>query len=110
MVRINSDDGKVKGFINFTDLFAEPDTSILPKNRGSKAAINIQYTSGTTGSPKPATLSSYNILNNSYAIGNRLFYTHEDNVAIPVPYYHCFGMILGTLAAVTRGAASTIVC
>jgi fatty-acyl-CoA synthase len=67
-------------------------------------AINIQYTSGTTGFPKGATLSHHNILNNGFFIGEILGYTHEDRVCIPVPFYHCFGMVLGNLAVVTHGA------
>jgi fatty-acyl-CoA synthase len=66
--------------------------------------INIQYTSGTTGFPKGATLSHHNILNNGFFIGEILGYTHEDRVCIPVPFYHCFGMVLGNLAVVTHGA------
>jgi fatty-acyl-CoA synthase len=67
-------------------------------------AINIQYTSGTTGQPKGATLSHHNILNNGFFIGETLAYTPADRVCIPVPFYHCFGMVLGTLAVVTHGA------
>jgi fatty-acyl-CoA synthase len=67
--------------------------------------INIQYTSGTTGFPKGATLSHHNILNNGFFIGEILGYTSEDRVCIPVPFYHCFGMVLGNLAVVTHGAS-----
>jgi fatty-acyl-CoA synthase len=66
--------------------------------------INIQYTSGTTGFPKGATLTHHNILNNGYFIGDLLSYTERDRVCIPVPLYHCFGMVLGNLAATTHGA------
>jgi fatty-acyl-CoA synthase len=66
--------------------------------------INIQYTSGTTGFPKGATLSHGNILNNGFFIGEVLAYTPDDRVCIPVPFYHCFGMVLGNLAVVTHGA------
>jgi len=69
--------------------------------------INIQYTSGTTGFPKGATLSHHNILNNGYFIGEGLRYTPQDRVCIPVPFYHCFGMVLGNLACTTH--ASTMV-
>ncbi|MFK8014297.1 MAG: AMP-binding protein [Gammaproteobacteria bacterium] len=68
-------------------------------------AINIQYTSGTTGSPKGATLSHVNILNNGFLTGTGMQLTPEDRLCIPVPLYHCFGMVLGVLACVTRGAA-----
>jgi fatty-acyl-CoA synthase len=66
--------------------------------------INIQYTSGTTGFPKGATLSHHNILNNGFFIGEELRYTEKDRVCIPVPLYHCFGMVLGNLAITTHGA------
>ena len=66
--------------------------------------INIQYTSGTTGFPKGATLTHHNILNNGYFVGELLGYTERDRVCIPVPLYHCFGMVLGNLAATTHGA------
>jgi fatty-acyl-CoA synthase len=70
--------------------------------------INIQYTSGTTGFPKGATLTHHNILNNGYFIGERLHYTEKDRVCIPVPFYHCFGMVLGNLACITHGSAMII--
>jgi fatty-acyl-CoA synthase len=66
--------------------------------------INIQFTSGTTGSPKGATLSHHNILNNGFFIGEAMRLTSEDRLCIPVPLYHCFGMVLGNLAALTNGA------
>jgi fatty-acyl-CoA synthase len=67
--------------------------------------INIQYTSGTTGFPKGATLSHHNILNNGFFIGEGCRYGEADRVCIPVPLYHCFGMVLGNLACTTHGAA-----
>ncbi len=66
--------------------------------------INIQYTSGTTGFPKGATLSHHNILNNGHFIAQLLAYTEADRVCVPVPLYHCFGMVIGNLACTTRGA------
>jgi len=70
--------------------------------------INIQYTSGTTGFPKGATLTHHNILNNGFFIGETLKYTEHDRVCIPVPFYHCFGMVLGNLACTTHGATMVI--
>ncbi|RIK37045.1 MAG: AMP-binding protein [Chloroflexi bacterium] len=70
--------------------------------------INIQYTSGTTGFPKGATLSHHSILNNGFFIGEGMKLTKEDRLCIPVPFYHCFGMVLGNLAAVTHGATMVI--
>jgi fatty-acyl-CoA synthase len=70
--------------------------------------INIQYTSGTTGFPKGATLSHHNILNNGFFIGEYLRYTERDRVCIPVPFYHCFGMVLGNLACTSHGATMVI--
>jgi fatty-acyl-CoA synthase len=66
--------------------------------------INIQYTSGTTGFPKGATLTHHNILNNGYFVGELLGYTETDRICVPVPLYHCFGMVLGDLAATSHGA------
>ena len=70
--------------------------------------INIQYTSGTTGAPKGATLSHHNILNNGYFCGEILGYTEADRVAVPVPFYHCFGMVIGNLACTTHGACIVV--
>jgi fatty-acyl-CoA synthase len=70
--------------------------------------VNIQYTSGTTGFPKGATLTHHNILNNGFFIGEGCRYTPADRVCIPVPFYHCFGMVLGNLACTTHGATIVI--
>jgi fatty-acyl-CoA synthase len=67
--------------------------------------INIQFTSGTTGQPKGATLTHHNILNNGWFIGEVMRYTEQDTVCIPVPMYHCFGMVIGVLACLTHGSA-----
>ncbi|MEN3287750.1 MAG: fatty-acyl-CoA synthase [Bradyrhizobium sp.] len=67
--------------------------------------VNIQFTSGTTGSPKGVTLTHHNILNNGYFVGRAMRLTEQDRICIPVPLYHCFGMVMGNLAAVTLGAA-----
>ena len=70
--------------------------------------VNIQYTSGTTGNPKGVTLSHHNILNNAYFIGIRMNYTEKDRVCIPVPFYHCFGMVIGNLCCTSHGATMVI--
>jgi len=70
--------------------------------------INIQYTSGTTGFPKGATLSHHNILNNAFFVGELCHYTEEDRICIPVPFYHCFGMVMGNLSATSHGACMVI--
>jgi fatty-acyl-CoA synthase len=102
------------GTQDWTDLLAAAD-DVTPDELADRAAsltntepINIQYTSGTTGSPKGATLSHRNILNNGWFVGEALRYTEEDRVCIPVPYYHCFGMVLGNLACVTHGSAMVV--
>ncbi|MFF2652273.1 AMP-binding protein [Streptomyces sp. NPDC058045] len=70
--------------------------------------INIQYTSGTTGFPKGATLSHHSILNNGYWVGRTVGYTEQDRVCLPVPFYHCFGMVMGNLGATSHGACIVI--
>jgi fatty-acyl-CoA synthase len=74
----------------------------------SDDAINIQYTSGTTGFPKGATLSHHNILNNGFFVGELVGYTEHDRICLPVPFYHCFGMVMGNLAATSHGACMVI--
>jgi fatty-acyl-CoA synthase len=85
----------------------EPESS-LPAGLQFDDPINIQYTSGTTGFPKGATLTHHNILNNGFFIGEACGYTCEDRVCIPVPFYHCFGMVLGNLACTTHGACIVV--
>src|SRR5262249_4271567 len=70
--------------------------------------INIQYTSGTTGFPKGATLSHHNILNNGYFVGELIHYTESDRVCLPVPFYHCFGMVMGNLGSTSHGSCIVI--
>ncbi|MFF1905669.1 AMP-binding protein [Kitasatospora sp. NPDC058218] len=75
---------------------------------GADDPINIQYTSGTTGFPKGATLSHRNILNNGYFVGELCGYSELDRICVPVPFYHCFGMVMGNLAALSHGACVVI--
>jgi fatty-acyl-CoA synthase len=75
---------------------------------GFDDAINIQYTSGTTGFPKGATLSHHNILNNGYFVGETMRYSERDRICVPVPFYHCFGMVMGNLSATSHGACVVI--
>jgi fatty-acyl-CoA synthase len=89
----------------------EPDADALAERAATLScddAINIQYTSGTTGFPKGATLSHHNILNNGFFVGELCSYTEEDRVCIPVPFYHCFGMVMGNLACTSHGALMVI--
>jgi fatty-acyl-CoA synthase len=71
-------------------------------------AVNIQYTSGTTGVPKGATLSHHSVLNNGWFVGETLHYDEHDRVCVPVPFYHCFGMVIGNLACTTHGACVVV--
>jgi len=90
---------------------ASADPAILAEREASLAfddPINIQYTSGTTGFPKGATLSHHNILNNGYFVGAGCGYTADDRVCVPVPFYHCFGMVMGNLGSTTHGACIVI--
>ncbi|MFF0143948.1 fatty-acyl-CoA synthase [Amycolatopsis sulphurea] len=87
------------------------DPAVLAGLQASLSAddpINIQYTSGTTGFPKGATLSHHNILNNGFFVGELCNYTEQDRVCIPVPFYHCFGMVMGNLACTSHGACMVI--
>lgn len=89
---------------SFAELFVDGDKSEIRADLAFDDAINIQYTSGTTGFPKGATLSHHNILNNGYFVGELINYTEQDRVCLPVPLYHCFGMVMGNLAATSHGA------
>ena len=92
---------------SFSDLFLDGDMTEISERAATLAfddPINIQYTSGTTGFPKGATLSHHNILNNGYFVGELIGYTSSDRVCLPVPLYHCFGMVMGNLGATSHGA------
>jgi fatty-acyl-CoA synthase len=80
----------------------------IEKQLDADQVFNIQFTSGTTGTPKGAALTHFNIVNNGFFVGEGLRLTADDSVCIPVPLYHCFGMVLGVLAAMTHGAASVL--
>jgi fatty-acyl-CoA synthase len=95
-------------FLNLGDRVAARELEAREATLQSDDPINIQYTSGTTGSPKGATLSHHNILNNGYFVGEVLRYTEHDRICVPVPFYHCFGCVLANLAAVTHGCAVVI--
>jgi len=96
---------------NLVGIGRKADPAPLAEIAGTLSAddpINIQYTSGTTGFPKGATLSHHNILNNGYFVGELCGYTEADRICIPVPFYHCFGMVMGNLAATSHGACMVI--
>jgi fatty-acyl-CoA synthase len=103
-------DEPVAGMYRFDDIAAmapvDADEQLAERARLNQPddAINIQFTSGTTGLPKGATLTHFNVLNNGYFSGEAMGFTDQDRLCIPVPLYHCFGMVLGVLASVTHGA------
>ena len=109
VIRLGTD--KTPGMLNFDDVYKSIGTEDRERLANVAAtlqfddAVNIQFTSGTTGAPKGATLTHHNILNNGYFIGEAMRLTDKDKLCIPVPLYHCFGMVLGNLACVTHGAA-----
>ncbi len=101
-------DVRHEGFMPWADLRRQSEAARLEaiaRTLDRNDAINIQFTSGTTGFPKGATLTHRNILNNGYFTARTIKLTPEDRICIPVPLYHCFGMVLGNLAALTSGAA-----
>ena len=110
LVRIGA--GEAPGCLAFSDLeaaghdVAPGALAALAATQDPDQPYNIQFTSGTTGLPKGATLTHFNIVNNGFFVGEGMRLTDADRVCIPVPLYHCFGMVLGVLAAMTHGAAS----
>lgn len=108
---ILTDDARVPGFMPFRSvetLGTDVERERLNELRSllqPEDSINIQFTSGTTGLPKGATLSHHNIVNNGYFVASHMAFSHEDSLCIPVPLYHCFGMVMGVLGCVTHGAA-----
>jgi len=107
---ISIPDEKTNGMMNFSDLEQLSSTQDIATLReiGHKLdpdeSINIQFTSGTTGLPKGATLSHFNIVNNAYFVGKAMKFSQTDRLCIPVPLYHCFGMVMGVLTCATHGA------
>ncbi|WP_286999900.1 AMP-binding protein, partial [Shewanella sp. CG_4_9_14_0_8_um_filter_42_14] len=110
VIRMGTD--KTPGMLNFNDLLVEvnaDDQHVLASIADSLSthdSINIQFTSGTTGSPKGATLSHHNILNNAYLVAEAMKLTPADKLCIPVPLYHCFGMVLGSLCSIINASAA----
>jgi len=113
-VIVLGDGAAVAGTHRFSDLSDCRDApalallDVLQQQLDPHEPVNIQFTSGTTGSPKGATLTHHNIVNNGYFIGEYMRFTEEDRLCIPVPFYHCFGMVLGNLACVTHGACMVV--
>ncbi|MDP7638615.1 MAG: AMP-binding protein [Candidatus Hydrogenedentes bacterium] len=97
-----------RDFIDHGKKIPESDMEILTRQVQATDPVNIQYTSGTTGDPKGATLTHRNLLMNAYHVGQRQHFTVEDRVCIPVPFYHCFGCVMGTLVCAVYGSAMVI--
>ena len=100
------------GIYDWTDFLGlasnknDEELNVRQSNQDMDDAINIQYTSGTTGFPKGATLSHHNILNNGYFVASAMNFTEEDRLVVPVPLYHCFGMVMGNLGCLSHGACA----
>ncbi len=108
VIRLGSD--KTPGMLNFDELLSDASADeqagldALGETLQFDDPINIQFTSGTTGAPKAATLTHHNILNNGFFVGQAMQFTENDRLCIPVPLYHIFGMVLGNLVCMTHGA------
>ncbi|MFE5481631.1 AMP-binding protein [Streptomyces sp. NPDC056527] len=96
------------GDASWDELLSRTAGELSPAELSCDEPVNIQYTSGTTGFPKGATLSHHNILNNGYFVGEMIAYSEQDRICVPVPFYHCFGMVMGNLAATSHGACIVI--
>lgn len=107
-------DGSLTGSRPWREIARHADTRAFARLRSAEAAIsfddavNVQFTSGTTGTPKGATLTHHNLVNNGYFVGESMCLTAHDRLCIPVPFYHCFGMVLGNLACVSHAACMVI--
>jgi fatty-acyl-CoA synthase len=101
-------DGKWKDFLHEGGSITDDDLAKRERSLSFDDPINIQYTSGTTGLPKGATLTHHNILNNGWFVGEGIRLTERDRVCVPVPFYHCFGMVLGNLACTSHGACAVV--
>src|SRR6185312_1884132 len=97
-------DDEGEGFLAAGAGVGDADLALRERSLDRDDPINIQYTSGTTGFPKGATLSHHNVLNNGFFVGEALRLVPGDRLCIPVPFYHCFGMVLGNLASTTHAA------
>jgi fatty-acyl-CoA synthase len=109
-VYIGAKNATPTGMFNWTDLYDMAENTSLKEFESVQTSVsphditNMQYTSGTTGFPKGVTLTHYNVINNGKAIGDRMKFTPEDRLCIPVPFFHCFGMVLSIMACVTHGS------
>src|SRR5690606_22105333 len=107
---IRMDEDKTAGMFNFDEVCGsggageQAQLESLAATLQPDDPVNIQFTSGTTGRPKGATLSHFNILNNGYQVAQGMRFSEQDRLCIPVPLYHCFGMVMGTLACLSHGA------
>lgn len=108
---ITTEEETPSGMMNFRELYKTPDAeteklySEISATLDPHETINMQYTSGTTGFPKGVMLTHYNIVNNGKSIGDNMKFTHDDRLCIPVPFFHCFGLVLAIMASVTHATS-----